>query len=508
MYVKKFEGETLDEALQLVKKDLGPDAIILKTITNKGLKGAFKKSKIEITAAISEQNYERKSKVDHVLSDDQKEDFYRSPAREINHSISDYNNHQPASTRTPGAGGYGGLGLNKVVNSVSKASNKIKNSLDDFLATPEEEPRSFAPEKIDIPARAPRAAASATRMQESQAPRPQSRPRNTSNIINEAYSDVQEHEPVRDTHHQAINQSATTEIALEMKQQMKHQQNQIELLEKKIMELTQNLSISHAHNDENEGVRELRRTLKTLDLNDKIISEIIKKASFELTKEELNDEDIVYDFALNELNSSIKTAMPLFSDVKVQDKPVVTALISEQASGQSSMALKLAVLKEDSKIIQFRTQGLDKINNEFAAQVFKLDISVVDSLSHLMSECRKAIADNKNIILDIKTNSKDLDESKKIIESLKRSFEHLEILVTVSAINSEIYNRKILSKYKEYSNGVIISYVDQCLNFGALVNLHYANSQLPFKFFGTGQAVPDDIEAATSERILAGMFEF
>ena len=55
MYVKKFEADTLDDALQSVKRELGPDAIILKTITNKGLKGAFKKSRVEITAAISEQ---------------------------------------------------------------------------------------------------------------------------------------------------------------------------------------------------------------------------------------------------------------------------------------------------------------------------------------------------------------------------------------------------------------------------------------------------------------------
>ena len=43
MYVKKFESETLDEVLRDIKKELGPDAIILKTVTNKGLKGAFKK---------------------------------------------------------------------------------------------------------------------------------------------------------------------------------------------------------------------------------------------------------------------------------------------------------------------------------------------------------------------------------------------------------------------------------------------------------------------------------
>ena len=68
MFVKKFEADTLEEALKAVKLELGPDAIILKTITNNGLKGAFKKKKIEITAAISERSFEKKSKVDKVLN--------------------------------------------------------------------------------------------------------------------------------------------------------------------------------------------------------------------------------------------------------------------------------------------------------------------------------------------------------------------------------------------------------------------------------------------------------
>ena len=120
MFVKKFEGESLDETLQSVKRELGPDAIILKTITNKGLKSAFGKSRIEITAAISEQNYEKKSKVDHVLSEPQKEEFYKAPASRINNMIDDYNTNSSQPTKK--AGGYGSMGLNKVVNTIGVAN--------------------------------------------------------------------------------------------------------------------------------------------------------------------------------------------------------------------------------------------------------------------------------------------------------------------------------------------------------------------------------------------------
>ena len=75
MYVRKFEADTIEEALKDIKRELGPDAVILKTITNKGLKGAFKKKKIEITAAISEKNYSRKAQVDTVLNDNQKAEY-------------------------------------------------------------------------------------------------------------------------------------------------------------------------------------------------------------------------------------------------------------------------------------------------------------------------------------------------------------------------------------------------------------------------------------------------
>lgn len=485
MYVKKFEGETLDEVLKSVKMELGPDAIILKTITNKGLKGAFKKSRIEITAAISEQNYEQKARVDKVLTNDERNRFYSEPATEVNNSIKSYN-----ETRTKASGGgYGAMGLNKVVNTVSKAGNKIKTGLDDFLAATEEEVTVKAPRQV-------RQAAAEI----NEAPK-------QSNLINEAYT-TQEFTPSEETSAQAPISSASTEIALELRQQLKTQQNQIELLERKLFELTQNVSVTDNHRDELQGIKELRTTLKTLDLSDKIVSDIIKKAKFELSKEDLEDAEVVYDFALRELNNSINVGMPLFSSAKVQDKSVVTVLLSETACGQSSMGLKLAVLQEGVKVIKLRKNPISKGTAELTSQVFNLDISNVETLAHLMSEARKAIAENRSIILDIKTSASDKDETRKIIETLKRSFEQIEFLVSVSAINSEMYNRKILSKYKDFADGVIISYMDQCLNYGSLLNIHYANPKIPLKFFGTGATVPDDIEAATSERILAGMFEF
>jgi len=46
------------------------------------------------------------------------------------------------------------------------------------------------------------------------------------------------------------------------------------------------------------------------------------------------------------------------------------------------------------------------------------------------------------------------------------------------------------------------------LSYGALYNISEEYPELPFKFYGTGEVIPDDLEAATAERILAGIFQF
>ncbi len=185
----------------------------------------------------------------------------------------------------------------------------------------------------------------------------------------------------------------------------------------------------------------------------------------------------------------------------------MTALISESTCGQASMALKLAVLQDNVQIIRFRQREIDQGKSEFTSRIFKLAITEVQTLSHLMAEARKAKDEGKSIILDLRLDFKEENEARKFIETLRRSFDQIEFLVTLSGIHSEIYNRKILSKFKSFANGVTITHIDQCLSFGSLLNVHQAHAELPLMFYSTGAVVPDDIESATAERLLAGMFQ-
>lgn len=81
MQVKKFEARSMKEALEMIKTQLGPDAIILaaKEIT-KGFGLGGEKS-IEVTAAYSETVLQNKKFVESKMPDNRKEQFIKSSAK-------------------------------------------------------------------------------------------------------------------------------------------------------------------------------------------------------------------------------------------------------------------------------------------------------------------------------------------------------------------------------------------------------------------------------------------
>lgn len=503
MFVKKFEADTLEEALKAVKLELGPDAIILKTITNNGLKGAFKKKRIEITAAISERSFEKKAKVDKVLNSEQKEAFYQKPASTIKESIQKYNNHETSS-----GSGYGSMGLNRVVNTIAKGSagladmttktsSLIKNTLDDFLTEEDEGFDIDSADETPVPAAAPR---SSNRGKYAEPPHPKMAVEDSVEINRQTVR-----EPAQPTASAAG--MVSREAYNELKQELRTTQNKMELLEQKIQELSQNYQFNQKHLNEAKGIFQLRTTLKTLDVDESHILELIKKANYELSKEDLENPDIVFEFALQEMASSINTSIPLFAKIE-NGEPVITVLVSEAASGQSTMGTKIAVLKKEVVLLQYSQDAQNNASTDFAAQVFGIKVEKVQNFSEVIGICRKATEAGKSVLVDIRLSNRYSDETKKFIETLKRGFHYVEVLCTLSAIHSEIYNRKIIARYKDIVDGVIISHVDLCMNFGALFNVHKAHNKLPLKFFGTGPVVPDDIEGATAERLMSGLFQF
>lgn len=82
MQVKKFEARTMKEALEMVKAQLGPDAIILSARDNNKSFGLVGEGSVEITAAVSEETLQKKRFAESRLREQDREKFLKSPARQ------------------------------------------------------------------------------------------------------------------------------------------------------------------------------------------------------------------------------------------------------------------------------------------------------------------------------------------------------------------------------------------------------------------------------------------
>lgn len=93
MQVKKFEARTVKEALELVKSQLGPDAIILNVRDHKKSYGLVGEGSVEITAAASEESIRKRRAVESRLPQQKREEFLKSSAKTQREIISQFVDH-------------------------------------------------------------------------------------------------------------------------------------------------------------------------------------------------------------------------------------------------------------------------------------------------------------------------------------------------------------------------------------------------------------------------------
>ena len=431
MHIEKFEADTLDQALKQIKLKLGPDAIILKTITNKGLVGALKKKKIEITAAISENNYRKKASVDRALGEEAKETFYQAPSSHISKMIDNYSGARNESPERS----YGKLALNK-----NLAKLESTGDLDDFLG-----------KKRNVVSTPPR---------------------------------------------QVLTQTPSENFDFSEYEQ------KMDLLEKKVFDLGKQLE--RVQRAEPVGIFQVRTMLQSFGLMESLISTILKKAMFELSPEELEVESNVLEVALREMASNISIDLPLFSRTD-REGGSITVLLSQNTSGQTSTAYKLTSIKENSVLIRLSERA---DSHRLTKKVFNVEEREVSTAAEIVMECRKAMEEGRSVFVDYKTRQEDHEDVKKFLKGLRRSFNNIEVLTCISSTCSENYNRRGLHIYSDLLDGIILTKLDLCLDFGSLLNIHVDFSNLPLKFFTTGETIPEDIESATKERLLNGIFKF
>ncbi len=478
MQVKKFEAPTIQEALESVKRELGPEAIILQTKKNKRGFGLSSKASVEVTAAVSDRSFQKKQRVETKLPESTKVAMRNLPAGKQADVFDKYTH---------------------------KHLERAAQTKDRVEMTQKSKPIT-ATRYIDI-------ADEKTHLTKSKS-LPQSQPivipKDTQSGQLEA----------------SLKMSTKTKISLE---------DEIDYLKKMIDELktVQMVQKQSAENNQNQKsdmilqnnafeIPALQDAFEQLVVNGverRYVLSLIKKVAFELGPDRSRSAEYVMDLLAQEIMETVKVFNPLTvvhprtSQGAIKDsgralgEPVLIALIGPTGVGKTTTIAKLAteaIHKNNLKVglinlDGFKMGAFDQLGTY--AKVLNLPFRSTSSADDL----KAALSDFKNldlILIDTTGRSQRDPASLAEIEEILKSVQNLQTYLVLSAItrDAELFDAAHRFAVLE-PKGMIISKLDEAMLYGSIYNLSQ-KIKLPFLYFTTGQTVPGDIEEATPERLV------
>jgi len=529
MLVKKFEASTMKEALEMVKQQLGPEAIILSAKDHKSSYGLLGKNSIEVTAAISEGKLRQKQAAEARLAPakqvelrsksakSQREFIEKSVRRFIPPSVEsviidemqkrsskpapaappvrvaarDWDQirseryidieddpQEPAYANDMGVADFVTLkGRGRTVTEMIDAiGSKVSNSLTQKAKPPEE-----VAQEIGLNAR----------------PITGANPR-VSEAVKSALNAFDERPSLPSLTDVARGSASASTDVVALREEINQLRGLIEAL-------------THVPTDRTSGRRrEVTRALELMSIQleeggvpTDEVQKLIAKFKNQIAERQWNHKGIIESWVATELLDSLKVVddsldgrVHFFVGPASQGK--TTALVKYAMNLSLKHSLKVGILSSDTQRVGAAEQL--KIYSQIMGARFAT-VQSLDDLTRLVS----AWSDLDVLLVDTASNSvRTLDEYRVLKDLLRfeRTSPTVKRHLVVSATSSKRYLDQACEKYGRFSpKDIIVTHLDLCIEPGVLVSVCKAHN-LPLHSFSTGVKVPEDWEPATSERIV------
>jgi len=462
MQVKKFEAPTIAEALKLVKAELGPEAIILSTKNNKKGFGLLSKESVEVTAAISERAYAKKVVTEKLLKDEEQKKKIASLPASVQSKI--YNNYTSY--------------LEKRYQERNQERHKKYADIKDELEENHE----------------PNLKVNQTKVNKS----------DSKNLKNDRALDVD----VLDVDTRSANQLSSVSFA---------ELDKIKEELKQVKVLLSEVNLNKAQ-EENVLLLDHFQNLLRNGIEKKYASELIKLVTFNLSKEEIENDDAVFEALACEMIQNIKTEDPLDKILEKINKrkasldknshPSVLALVGPTGVGKTTTLAKIASIAIIQKNLKVGLINIDdyKVGAQDQLATFAKILNVPFRHVTKLQDYERALAEFKPldlILVDTSGRSqKDTENLKSMKELLDLSSDVTTALV-LSTVTRDSELNDIVNRFKIFNpKGLIFSKLDESSTYGCIYNLA-KRTNLPLYYFTNGQRVPEDIEIANSEKCVA-----
>jgi flagellar biosynthesis protein FlhF len=510
MQVKKFEAPTIQEALETIKRELGPEAIILQTKNHKRGFGLMSKASVEVTAAVSERSMQKKDYVEKRVAERDRDAMRKMPA---DRQAEYFDKH-------------GEKHLERLQQQASRDRVELQSGPGGARHT-----GLFGSSKTRTPANAPAPAAAPAKK-----------------ITSTRYIDIDSQElptyaaaapaprasQAAAAHGPSSGPSGATPGALGfgggVEEEVRHLKRMIQELKSAQDTFSESRAsrgpadpISASASPETLSTPALRDAFEQLVLNGverRYALPLIKKVSFELGAQgdgHTTSPDAVLDALAGEIMQTAEVLSPMAGILPRAQSgdnslPAVLSIVGPTGVGKTTTVAKLAseaILKRNLKVglinlDSYKVAAFDQLGTY--AKILNVPFRSCGSSEELQA----ALKDFQSldlILVDTAGRSQrdpgSLREMQGMLAGIPMARTMLALSVTTR--DAELYD--MANRFAIFRpQGLIVSKLDEATAFGAVYNLSQ-RVKLPLLYFTTGQRVPEDIEDATGERVAALILE-
>ncbi len=454
MQVKKFEAPTMQEALDNVKRELGPEAIILQTKQNRRGFGLLSKSSVEITAAVSDRSIQKKQLVESKLPDAGKVRMNSMPAKRQADIIEKYSNKNIEKKKST---------ADQV--ELSRKSNRIT-----------------ATRYIDI--------------EDEQGQQYEKDTRVEAIVQSESSSKTSLEEEVKDLRkmfEELKKKESDSQVPINWKGAGAESFLRQTFLDTPVLQDAFEQLVIHG-------------------VDRKYAHALIKKVVFEIGLEQSGIAEQVFELLANEFMETVDVAS-LWSGIQTHESqaggnPYLIALAGPTGVGKTMTIAKLA---SQAKIRQGYKVGLINIDHSKTSnfgqlgtysKILNLPFRSLNSVDDL----RAALVDFQNcdvVFIDTAGCSQKDPDSIKVIQTVLQSILEINVYLVLSATTRDIELYDAVSRFSVLGvKGIIFSKLDEASIYGSIYNVSQ-KVKLPLVYFTMGRKIPDDLEEATRERVAA-----
>ena len=484
MQVKKFEAPTIQEALDTIKRELGPEAIILQTKKYKRGFGLMSKASVEITAAISDRSVQKKAYVEKRLSSGSRDTLKNIGAGRQADIIDDYVDKHASKA---------------AANAYERAQPKAHSSsgashLDRLTQTAD---------RVEVRRSAPSSAAvsggqiGAAVVQSGR------------KVTSTRYIDIQDE----------AGKSGTPGMSVQ--DEIRHLKRMLEEVkgnqESRDSRSHQTGSGAHslmaAGTLEYPAMQDAYEQLVINGMDKRNALSLLKKVGFELGTDQARQPEAVLDQLALEVLESTQIASPLLGVEPGKGAgPAVITLVGPTGVGKTTTIAKIAseaLIKKNLKVglinlDSYKIAAFDQLATY--AKILNVPFRSVANAQDLQS----ALADFKSldlVLIDTTGRSQKDPEALKQMQAILSVVpsNNTQLVLSATTRDGELYD--IASRFGIFKpQAMVISKLDEATTFGSIYNISQ-KAKLPLSYFTTGQRVPEDIEQASRERLVSLVLE-